>query len=103
MISQQRLDRLEARIVLLEATLDGSESQTREATVHLVGLVTRFLHGKGLIDEKALRKYLTEFEGESEMSDNHMSQMVRQFSSMLDFHERYPVDFEPDLSDLIDV
>lgn len=93
MSSRHTLQALEARISDLEAILDGSEAQTRDATVYLVGIVTRFLHEKGLIDEGALKDYVRTFEGDATDRDDYLGDFVRQFGSMLGFHQRYPRDF----------
>lgn len=90
----QRLQDLEAKLAKLESVVDGSEEQTREAVVYLVGLITRFLHEKGLIRETALRDYLRAFEGRASDGDDHMGELVYRFGGMIDFHERYSRDFD---------
>lgn len=93
MSSEHRLRALEAKITYLEAIIDGSEAQTRDATVYLVGIVTRFLHEKGLIDEDALKDYVATFEGDATDREDYLGDLVRQFGFALGFHERYPHDF----------
>ncbi|MBE7200857.1 MAG: hypothetical protein INR70_24065 [Parafilimonas terrae] len=91
---EARLKRLEDKLAILEATVDGSEEQTREATVYVVGIVTRFLHEKGLIDERALMDYVKSFEGDPSDREDYMGQVARRLGAMIDFHERYPGDFD---------
>ena len=95
---EERLKRLEDKFAMLEAIVDGSEEQTREATAYVVGIVTRFLHEKGLIDESVLMNYINSFEGDSSDREDYMGQMVRRLGAMIDFHERYPGDFYPPAS-----
>lgn len=94
MTVEQRLRHLEAKLSDLEAVVDGSEEQTRKAAIYLVGLVTRFLHEKRLIDEAALREYLRSFEGRAVDDDDYMGELVFRFGGMLDLHQRYPEDFD---------
>lgn len=94
MIPEQRLRSLEAKFSLLAAVVDGSEEQTRQATVYLVGLVPKFLHEKGLIDEEALRNYVKSFEGDASDREDYMGDLVRRFESMIAFHESHPRQFD---------
>lgn len=94
MISERRIEELETKIAHLEAIIDGSEAQTRDAAVYLGGIITRFLHEKGLIDERSLRDYVRKFEGDVSDTDDYMGDLVRRFGHMIDYHERYASDFE---------
>ena len=93
MNSEGRIKRLEDNVLRLQAIIDGSEMQTREAVAYLLSLVTRFLHEKQLVDGSALRRYVTTFEGDASDVDDYMGDLVRQFRSMLDFQENHPKDF----------
>lgn len=93
MTSERQLHVLEARIANLEAIVDGSETQTRDATVYIVGIVTRFFHEQGLIDERALRDYIRTFEGDKSDREDYMGDLVRRLGDMIDFHDRHPADF----------
>lgn len=90
---ERKLQDLESKVTYLEAIIDGSEAQTRDATVYLVGIVTRFLHEKDLIDERALKDYVRTFEGHPADRDDYLGDLVRQFGFALGFHERHPQDF----------
>ena len=94
MDTQDRLKRLEDRLVHLEAIVDGSEAQTREATTYVISIVARYLHEKGLIDGVALRNYVSTFDGEESDREDYMGELVRQLGSMLDFQERHPTEFQ---------
>ena len=90
MISEERLQELESKIAHLEAVIDGSEAQTREATAYVVSIFARFLHEKGLIDERALRDYVATFEGEASDDEDYMGDLVRLVGDMIDFQRRHP-------------
>jgi hypothetical protein len=62
--------------------------------MYVVGIVTRFLHEKGLIDERALMTYVQSFEGDSSDGDDYMGHMAGRLSAMIRFHERNPADFD---------
>ncbi|MCG5248404.1 hypothetical protein [Methylorubrum extorquens] len=101
MISERQLQTFEARIANLEAIVDGSQEQTRDATAYIVGIVTRFLHEKGLIDERALRDYVKAFEGDASDREDYMGDLARRLGNMIDFHGRHPTDLNlPDAARL---
>lgn len=74
-------------------TASTTNVRTRDATVYIVGIVTRFLHEKGLIDERALRDYVRTFEGDTSGIEDYMGGLVRRLGNMIDFHDRYPTNF----------
>lgn len=94
MTLERQLQTLEARIAHLEAVVDGSEEQTRDATAYIVGIVARFLHDKRLIDEHALRDYVRTFEGDASDREDYMGDLVRRLGHMIDFHHKYPAEFD---------
>lgn len=95
MVSERRLQELENKIAHLEAVVDGSEAQTRQATAYVVSIFARFLHEKGLIDQKALRDYVATFEGDASDDEDYMGDLVRLVGDMIDFHRRHPAALDP--------
>lgn len=94
MDTERRLQQLEDQVAYLGAIVDGGQEQSREATAYVVGIVTRYLHEKGLIDGAALRRYVSTFGGEESDTDDYMGDLVRRFGAMLDFQEHYPSEFQ---------
>lgn len=85
MTLERQVEMLAARIEYLQAIVDGSEAQTREAVGYLVGIVTRYLHEDGVIDHDRLRRYASTFEGDATDREDYLGQVVRLFGATLDY------------------
>ena len=91
----KRIRAIEDQLTYLQAIIDGSEAQAREATTYIISLLTQHLHEIGVIDAQALQAYLARFGGNTSDSEDHMGEYVRIFADMVGFHQRYPEDPVP--------
>ena len=69
-------DDLESRVTELAAMIDGSEAFTREAVVHLFGLLILFLDRKGIVDKRELAEFLRINAGPRPHAEDHFGQLI---------------------------
>jgi hypothetical protein len=85
---EQRLKSLEADVAYQAAIIDGSEMQTREAVVAVVGLLIAHLAGKGTVHYDDLIKFLGKCADPDDAVEDHVGQMINDLRRIVDFHRR---------------
>lgn len=93
MTLERQVEMLAIRIEYLQAIVDGSEAQTREAVGYIVGIVARYLHEQRVIDHGSLRRYVSAFEPDANDRDDYLGQVVRLFGATLDYQNQNPGEF----------
>ena len=69
-------DDLESRVTELAAIIDGSEAFTREAVVHLLGLLILFLDHKGILNKREVAEFLRINAGPRRHAEDHFGQLI---------------------------
>ena len=89
----ERMKELEDELAKIECSVEGVAEQAMDATAQLTGLLVRFLQEAGLVDQVALRTFLTRFAARAPESEDHVGALVARVIGILDFQELYPEDY----------
>lgn len=82
----ERVRRLEDELEYVKAIVDGSDMQTREAVVCVLGLLMAFLKQKGLLDHGELISYLAESADANEETEDHNGKLIHDVRRIVEFH-----------------
>lgn len=82
----ERVRHLEEELEYTKAILDGSEAQTREAVVAVVGLLASFLAGGKALDYDGFLAFLAGTVDSDYRSEDHVGQLVHDLRRVMVFH-----------------
>jgi hypothetical protein len=83
---EKRLLEIEDKQLELSMVIDGSEDQTQEAAISVVGLLVAFLAKKGMIDYGELIAFLDGAVDPDLATEDHVGLLVDRFKNLVDFH-----------------